>query len=143
MPPAGPVQTAAAVLYRTTTHGIEVTVTPHYLEDRSSPAKGVYFWAYTIEIINRGSEKVQLRTRHWRITDARGRLKEVRGPGVVGEEPVIAPGQSFEYTSGVPLETPSGFMVGSYGMETAAGERFDVDIPAFSLDSPSAQRTIN
>src|SRR5438132_12975326 len=89
MPPASPAQTANAVLYRTTTHGIEVTVTPHYLEDKSSPAKGVYFWAYTIEIINRGSEKVQLRTRHWRITDARGRLKEVRGPGVVGEEPVL------------------------------------------------------
>jgi len=86
---------------------------------------------------------VQLKTRHWRITDALGRLQEVRGPGVVGEEPTLKPGESFEYTSGVPLQTPSGFMAGSYGMVTKAGERFDIEIPAFSLDSPSDDRTLN
>jgi ApaG protein len=86
---------------------------------------------------------VQLKTRHWRITDAQGRLQEVRGAGVVGEEPVLKPGESFEYTSGVPLPTPSGFMTGTYGMVTAAGETFDVDIPAFSLDTPQRERTIN
>ena len=79
---------------------------------------------------------MQLKTRHWRITDAFGRLQEVEGPGVVGEEPILKPGELFEYTSGVPLPTPSGFMVGSYGMVTAAGEHFDIEIPAFSLDQP-------
>ena len=86
---------------------------------------------------------MQLKTRHWRITDAFGQLQEVKGPGVVGEEPTLKPGESFEYTSGVPLPTPSGFMVGSYGMVTAAGEHFDIEIPAFSLDSTYAARTIN
>jgi ApaG protein len=86
---------------------------------------------------------VQLKTRHWRITDANGRLQEVRGAGVVGKEPVLKPGQNYEYTSGVPLPTPSGFMVGSYGMVTEAGEPFDIAIPAFSLDLPQDGRTIN
>jgi ApaG protein len=86
---------------------------------------------------------VQLKTRHWRITDANGRLQEVRGAGVVGEQPVLKPGGSYEYTSGVPLPTPSGFMAGSYGMVTEAGEMFDIDIPAFSLDLPEKARTIN
>jgi ApaG protein len=130
-------------MYRATTRHIEVTVTPRFLEDRSSPANNYYFWAYAIAIVNRGSETVQLKTRHWRITDASGRLQEVRGPGVVGEQPVLKPGQSFEYTSGVPLPTPSGFMAGSYGMVTEAGDGFDVEIPAFSLDSPTMERVIN
>ena len=130
-------------MYQSVTRNIEVSVTPQYLSDRSSPESGEYFWAYTIEITNRGTETVQLRTRHWRITDGMGRKQEVRGPGVVGKQPVLKPGESFEYTSGVPLPTPSGFMAGSYGMETAAGERFDIDIPAFSLDGPEARRTIN
>ena len=130
-------------MYRATTRRIEVTVTPRYIPERSSPAENEYFWAYTIEIVNRGGETVQLKTRHWRITDALGRLQEVRGAGVVGEQPVLEPGQSFEYTSHVPLQTPSGFMAGTYGMVTESGERFDIDIPAFSLDSPSAQRTLN
>jgi len=120
-----------------------VTVTPRFLTERSSPANGYYFWAYTINIANHGEETVQLKTRHWRITDALGRLQEVKGPGVVGEEPVLKGGESFEYTSGVPLPTPSGFMEGSYGMVTAAGERFDIEIPPFSLDSSNAERTIN
>jgi len=86
---------------------------------------------------------VQLKTRHWKITDALGRLQEVKGAGVVGEEPVLKPGQNYEYTSGVPLPTSSGFMTGSYGMVTAAGEPFDIEIPTFSLDLPQHARTLN
>jgi len=130
-------------MYRTITHNIEVMVTPKFMAERSSPDNGYYFWAYTIEITNRGPVSVQLKTRHWRITDAHGRRQEVRGAGVVGEEPVLQPGKSFEYTSGVPLPTPSGFMVGTYGMVTDSGEAFDIDIPAFSLDSSESARTIN
>ena len=130
-------------MYRTVTRNIEVTVTPRFLSERSSPANGYYFWAYTIDIANLRTETVQLKTRHWKITDALGRLQEVKGPGVVGEEPTLKPGGSYEYTSGVPLPTPSGFMVGTYGMITTDGEHFDIDIPAFSLDSSYAERTIN
>jgi ApaG protein len=118
-------------------------VTPRFVADRSSPDNNYFFWAYTILITNNGAETVQLKTRHWRITDAHGRKQEVRGAGVVGEEPVLKAGESYEYTSGVPLQTPSGFMVGTYGMVTVAGEHFDIEIPAFSLDSTEAQRTIN
>jgi ApaG protein len=130
-------------MYRTTTHQIEVEVVPRFLSERSSPENGYFFWAYTITLTNRGAQTVQLKTRHWRITDANGRLQEVRGEGVVGEQPVLEPGEHFEYTSGVPLPTPSGFMVGTYGMVTAAGESFDIEIPAFSLDLPQEGRTIN
>ena len=130
-------------MYRTATRNIEVLVTPRFLPERSSPDNSYFFWAYTIEITNRGPETVQLKTRHWRITDAHGRQQEIRGAGVVGETPVLEPGKSFEYTSGVPLPTPSGFMVGTYGMVTANGESFEVNIPAFSLDSTHAARTIN
>ena len=130
-------------MYRAVTRKIEVTVTPRFATERSSPANGYYFWTYTIDITNLGPETVQLKTRHWRITDALGRLQEVKGPGVVGEEPVLELGESFEYTSGVPLPTPSGFMTGSYGMVTSEGEHFDIEIPAFSLDSSYAERTIN
>ena len=129
--------------YRTVTRQIEVKVTPRFLPDRSSPENGYFFWAYTIMLTNLGRETVQLKTRHWRITDAQGRLQEVRGAGVVGEEPVLEPGENFEYTSGVPLPTSSGFMTGSYGMVTAAGEKFEIEIPAFSLDTPQRERTIN
>ncbi len=130
-------------MYQAVTRHIEVTVTPKFLPERSSQEKSYFFWAYTIEISNRSKETVQLKTRHWRITDAFGRVQEVRGAGVVGEEPVLEPGASFEYTSGVPLPTPSGFMVGTYGMVSSEGERFDIAIPPFSLDSPEAKRTIN
>jgi len=130
-------------MYHATTHGIEIQVTPRYLSERSAPEKGYFFWAYTIEITNHSPGTVQLKTRHWKITDANGRLQEVRGAGVVGETPVLEPGESFEYTSGVPLPTPSGFMAGSYGMVTADGKGFDVEIPAFSLDTSSAKRTLN
>jgi ApaG protein len=130
-------------MYRAVTRNIEVTVTPRFLAERSSPDNGYFFWAYTIAITNTGSETVQLRTRHWRITDALGRLQEVKGAGVVGEEPVLKPGQSFEYTSGVPLPTPSGFMTGTYGMQTDTGGGFDVEIPTFSLDCSYGEQTIN
>src|SRR5207237_9864851 len=116
------------------TRSIGGEVTPQYLADRSSPESGEYFWAYTIEITNRGAETVQLRTRHWRITDGMGRRQEVRGAGVVGKQPVLKPGESFEYTSGVPLPTPSGFMTGTYGMVSATGQPFDIEIPTFSPD---------
>lgn len=130
-------------MYRATTRGIQVTVTPQYLADRSSAEDGRYFWAYTIEIVNKGDVTVQLKTRHWKITDARGRLEEVRGPGVVGEQPVLKPGDRFEYTSGVPLTTPTGMMAGTYQMVSESGERFDVEVPAFSLDSPSTPRILH
>ena len=130
-------------MYHAVTREIEVTVKPRFLPERSSPDNGYFFWAYTIEITNKGNQTVQLKTRHWKITDAHGRLQEVRGPGVVGEEPVLKPGESFEYTSGVPLPTSSGFMLGTYGMVTTSGEQFDIEIPAFSLDSAHAKPTIN
>jgi ApaG protein len=132
-----------ARMYRAVTRNIEVVVTPRFVADRSSPENSYFFWAYTISITNQGDETVQLKTRHWRITDAHGRRQEVRGAGVVGEEPVLKAGESFEYTSGVPLQTPSGFMTGTYGMVTAGGELFDIEIPAFSLDSGDGKRTIN
>jgi len=130
-------------MYEAVTRGVRVRVTPKYLEDESAPAEERFFWAYTIDIINEGSETVQLRSRHWRITDAAGHTEEVRGPGVVGKTPVLAPGASFRYTSGCPLGSPSGIMVGSYQMTTEAGELFNVAVPAFSLDSPHARRSLN
>ena len=129
--------------YLAVTRQIEVKVTPTFLSDRSSPEHGYFFWAYTITLTNFGPETVQLKSRHWRITDANGRLQEVRGAGVVGEQPVLKPGENYEYTSGVPLPTPSGFMTGTYGMVTEDGDAFDIDIPAFSLDLPQQARTIN
>jgi ApaG protein len=130
-------------MYRAVTRAIEVVVNPRFEADRSSPANNYFFWAYAISITNRGEETVQLKTRHWRITDATGRRQEVRGAGVVGEEPVLKPGERFEYTSGVPLQTPSGFMAGSYGMVSESGEHFDIEVPAFSLDSAETKRTLN
>jgi ApaG protein len=130
-------------MYSETTLGIEITVEPEFMADRSDPSEGRWFWAYTIRIQNNGSRTVQLMHRHWRITDANGRLEEVKGPGVVGEQPILSPGQSFSYTSGCPLPTPSGIMVGSYRFIHENGEGFDVAIPAFSLDSPQARRSLN
>jgi ApaG protein len=134
---------AAKKPYRAVTRQIEVQVRPQFLPERSSPENGYYFWAYHITLTNLGRETVQLKTRHWRITDAHGRLQEVRGTGVVGEEPVLKPGENFEYTSGVPLPTSSGFMTGTYGMVSATGDEFEIEIPAFSLDTPQRARTIN
>src|SRR5882672_11526298 len=129
-------------MYQAVTRNIAVTVSPRFMPERSSSEESRYFWAYTIEIRNGGDRTVQLKTRHWVITDGVGQKQEVRGAGVVGEEPVLEPGASFEYTSGVPLPTPSGFMVGTYRMVTLDGECFDIEIPAFSLDGPETRRTI-
>jgi len=130
-------------MYRAVTRGIEVVVEPSFLADKSSVPHSQFFWAYRIAIINCGTETVQLKSRHWIITDSNGREQVVRGAGVVGEQPVLSPGEKFEYTSGVPLETPSGFMTGRYQMVTDRGEPFEIDIPTFSLDSPTATRTLN
>ncbi|MEE8189715.1 MAG: Co2+/Mg2+ efflux protein ApaG [Kiloniellales bacterium] len=123
-------------MYHEITDSIRVTVEPIYLEDQSSPNENHFVWAYQVRIENLGGETVQLLNRHWRITDSRGRIQEVRGVGVVGEQPTLKPGESFEYTSGTPLPTPSGIMVGTYEMEAETGRRFDVAVPPFSLDSP-------
>jgi ApaG protein len=125
-------------MYSETTRSITITVRPIYLEEHSSPADDHYVWAYHVRIENGGNETVQLRNRHWKIIDSLGRLQEVRGPGVVGEQPVLTPGASFEYTSSCPLPTSSGFMVGDYEMQTESGECFLAQVPAFSLDSPAA-----
>ena len=124
-------------------YDIRVTVEPQFMGDRSLPEQSRYFWSYTIEIANLGTAQVQLRSRHWRITDARGQTEEVRGPGVVGEQPVLMPGESFTYTSGCPLTTPSGIMAGSYQMQRPDGAQFDVAVPAFSLDSPYQAKQLN
>jgi len=125
------------------TRGIAVSVEPFYLEANSSPASSQYVWAYRVTIENQGQETVQLLSRHWMITNARGELTEVKGPGVVGEEPVLKPGESYEYTSGTHLNTPSGMMGGSYQMESESGERFDIEIPTFSLDHPNQGGLLN
>ena len=121
----------------------EVSVNPVYLENQSEPERGHYVWAYQVTIANEGGETVQLLTRHWKITDGNGQLHEVQGPGVVGEQPVLKPGEQFEYTSGTPLTTPSGIMAGTYQMQSASGEMFDAVVPAFSLDSPHEARQVN
>ena len=130
-------------MYCATTQGIKVMVEPQYDEERSRREAGEYFWLYTIEIRNEGTAKVELRSRYWRITDGNGKVQEVRGKGVVGVEPVIHPGQAFRYTSGVPLDTPTGFMSGTYRMEVEGGEVIDVEIPLFSLDSPDTHKSMN
>jgi ApaG protein len=131
------------MMYQALTDQIEITVEPEFQEDRSDPSAGRYFWAYTIEIANRGARTVQLVARHWRITDSNGKLNEVRGAGVVGEQPILREGESFRYTSGCPLPTPSGFMGGAYRMVDENGGSFDVEIPTFSLDSPYIKRVLN
>jgi ApaG protein len=130
-------------MYEAVTRQIRVRVEPQYLDDRSDADESRFFWSYTITIINEGEETVQLKSRYWRITDERGRHEEVRGPGVVGETPVLKPGTSFNYTSGCPLSTPSGIMVGQFFMTTDRGEGFAISVPAFSLDSPYGKRSLN
>jgi len=129
--------------YEEITRMVKVQVKPVFLETESNPAKNKYIWAYQITILNEGHETVQLINRYWRITDGRGRIQEVRGAGVVGEQPILAPNESFDYTSGVPLETASGFMGGSFEMISSAGEHLDVIVPTFSLDSPYDVRVLN
>ncbi len=129
--------------YTATTRGITVSVEPTYLVARSSPDDAQYFWAYHVIIENHGQETVQLLSRHWMISNSRGELTEVKGIGVIGEQPVLKPGGSHEYTSGVPLDTPSGMMGGSYQMESETGERFDIEIPTFSLHLPNQGVLLN
>jgi ApaG protein len=129
--------------YRAITRGIAVSVEPVYLEANSSPGNSQYVWAYRVTIENQGRETVQLLSRHWMITNARGELNEVKGPGVVGEQPILKPGERFEYTSSAPLNTPWGMMGGSYQMESGDGEHFDIEIPTFSLDSPNQGVVVN
>ncbi len=142
MPPETP-PSPAEPMYSCVTRGIEITVLPEFVPERSDEERRQYFWAYTVEIANAGRSVVQLTHRHWKITDANGRLEEVRGPGIVGEQPVLKPGEVFRYTSGCPLATPSGFMVGSYRVVPEDGGAFDAAIPMFSLDQPSTRRVLN
>lgn len=118
------------------TRGVRVQVESEYAPERSDPSRNEWFFLYTIRITNEGSETVQLLTRHWVITDGTGHIEEVRGPGVVGKQPILAPGESFEYTSGCPLSTPFGVMEGTYQMTTASGERFDAKVAPFTLSEP-------
>ena len=130
-------------MYSETTKSIRVTVVPVFLDEHSSPEDAKYVWAYEVKIENLGDETVQLINRHWSITNSLGQTETVRGPGVVGEQPILKPGEYFEYTSGAPLTTPSGLMVGTYQMEDNDGKVFDVCIPAFSLDSPHQTVQVN
>lgn len=129
--------------YQAVTRDIRISVEPFYLREKSDPERGYHFWAYTVAIENLGTETVHLRSRYWRIIDATGHVEEVRGAGVVGEQPVIAPGERFDYTSGCPLRTSSGMMIGSYHLEVAGGEAFDAVVPTFSLDVPDDVRKVN
>ncbi len=134
---AGADETSPAEGWSRVTRDVRVSVRSFYLDDQSRPDDAHFVWAYRVRIENRGREPVQLLRRTWHITDARGRTQYVHGEGVVGEQPVLEPGETFEYTSGTPLDTPSGFMRGAYHMlAPASGESFDVSIPIFSLDSP-------
>ena len=133
----------SAPAYSAETEGVVVRVRPSYLAGQSDPAEGRWVWAYQVEIVNLSGGPVQLVARRWTITDAKGRVEEVRGPGVVGEQPVIEPGDSYAYASGCPLTTPSGSMVGAYFMQDAEGRMFEAAIPAFSLDVPDARRVLN
>jgi ApaG protein len=130
-------------MYTETTRSIQIDVEPFYLAEQSEPDKERWVFGYRVRIENHGTETVRLLTRHWRITDGLGRVVEVRGEGVVGEQPRLEPGESFQYTSGTPLPTPTGIMVGSYQMVSGTGERFDVEIPPFSLDAPGARGRVN
>jgi ApaG protein len=130
-------------MYRAVTRNIEVTVVPFYMEDRSDPSESRYVWGYRVTIDNQSEEFVQLLSRYWQITDGAGHVEEVRGAGVVGDQPELNPGDSYQYASGCPLSTPSGFMVGHYTMRNDRNELFDVAIPAFSLDLPGKPRVMN
>lgn len=130
-------------MFSARTADIVVNVRPQYLPEQSEPDRDYYVWAYTITIANEGTSTVQLRARHWKITDANGKLHEVKGDGVIGEQPILTAGDSFEYTSGTPLTTPSGFMEGTYQMQNETGDTFLVTIPAFPLDGPQSRRIIH
>jgi len=123
-------------MFTKTTHSIKITAVPQFLDQHSEPDEEHFVWAYTIQLENMGEETVQLVKRHWKITDAHGLTQEVRGEGVIGEQPVLRPGEAFRYTSGTALGTASGIMLGEYEMITPDGRQFEVEVPAFSLDSP-------
>ena len=130
-------------MYSKKTRKINITVNPYFLDDQSEPEDQHFVWAYQVTIDNQSNEKVQLINRYWKIVDSNGSEQEVRGEGVVGEQPILNPGEKFEYTSGTPLSTPSGFMGGYYEMETNEGKKFDAIIPQFSLDSPFIKNNLN
>lgn len=130
-------------MYEQKTRNVIVRVEPEFLAEQSSPEDDRYIWAYTVEIENQGTEDLQVVKRFWKIADRDGQVQEVYGEGVVGEKPMLKPGETFRYTSGAPLSAPSGIMLGHYGLKTEEGEQYDVDIPAFSLDSPFEIRTLN
>jgi ApaG protein len=130
-------------MYEQETSGLVVRVEPQFLPEESSPGEGRFVWAYTIEIENRSSDSVQLLSRFWKITDENGLTQEVRGAGVIGQQPTIPPGESFRYTSAAPLAAPSGVMSGAYSMQRENGEAFDIAVPLFALDSPHVSRLAN
>src|SRR5665213_4231298 len=134
---------AEPTLYRAITKEIAVSVIPTYLEAQSMPGSSQYFWAYRVIIENQGRETVQLQSRHWMITNARGEFTEIKGAGVVGEQPVLKPGESYEYTSGAPLNTTSGMMGGAYQMESESGERFDIELSLIHISEPTRQAEIS
>ncbi len=130
-------------LYERKTRDVVVRVEPDYLHEQSSPSEHRFIWAYTVEIENQTQQDLQVVERFWKIADSHGQVQEVRGAGVVGEQPILKPGEVFRYTSGAPLTAPSGMMLGNYYVQTPEGERFSVEIPAFLLDSPHAPHMLN
>ena len=132
-----------AIQYEAETNGIVVRVKPTFLEVESSPELAKFIWAYHVEIENKSKRTVQLLTRYWHIADCEGRVQEVNGSGVVGQQPVLRPGESFEYASGCPLNAPSGMMRGTYFFTDDAGQKLEARIPAFALDSPYDRHAAN
>lgn len=130
-------------MFKATTHDVSVTVMPVYIDERSNPASSQYFWAYRVVIENNSDQTLQLLTRYWNITDSNGHVEEVSGDGVIGEQPTLKGGKNFSYTSGCPLRTPSGIMVGHYMMQNEAGEMIKIEIPAFPLDLPDLSPVVN
>src|SRR6202047_2554492 len=130
-------------MYSTVTHDIQITVLPEFVPERSDADAASFRWASTVQTATRGHMTVQLTARHWKITDGNGRLEEVKGAGVGGEQPILKPGETFRYTSGTNMSTPSGIMTGTYKMVNEKGESFEAEIPVFSLDSPYARRVLN
>ena len=129
--------------YVLTTRSISISVRPEYLEEHSDPENNHFIWAYHVRIHNQGPATVHLKSRYWHITNELGHVQEISGDGVIGEQPVLGPGDHFEYSSGTPLGTPSGIMQGHYVMEAETGETFQVAIPPFSLDSPRQKQHLN
>jgi len=130
-------------MYSKTTNDVTVTVKPYFLDDQSSPQESHFVWAYQVNITNSGSKPIKVSHRNWLIIDANGKVINVQGEGVVGEFPIIEPGQTFEYTSGTPLKTNSGIMQGFYLVSQDNGEKLKIDIPTFSLDSPYNKKKVH